>query len=98
MILVPHHPKAELFSQINFILTHIEALGHADFYVDWTHETPYSGDKGDNLFEELFLQTGGDDGTGPIVRNWPHYRYTWKNANTLYLTNSCWRNDLHECW
>lgn len=98
MILIPHHPKAGLFSQINFILTHIEALGHADFHVDWTHETPYSRDKGCNLFEELFIQTSSDDGSGPVVQEWPHYRYTWKEVDPLYLGGSQWRENLHDCW
>jgi len=98
MILVPHHPEAGLFSQINFVITQIEALGHDDFQVDWTSGTLYSDQGVDNLFEELFLPCGSEPGEGPVVRDWPHDRYTWRNADPLYLGGTRWREKLHECW
>jgi len=98
MILVPHHPEAGLFSQINFVITHIEALRDADFQVDWTSRTLYSADGEEDLFEKLFLPCGRGLGEGAVVTEWPHQRYTWRNADPLYLGNTRWRERLNQCW
>jgi len=98
MKLLAHGKDAGLFSQINFLVTHIEALGHAGFFVDWTKNTPYSDKEGENLFEFLFRQNQPAQPGETELAQWPHHRYTGAEAAHLYLTDRRWRRRLHECW
>jgi len=98
MILIPHSPEAGLFSQINFLITHIDTLGHAEFFVDWSEGILYSTGDGVNVFEELFVQNRVRDEDSEIVQEWPHHRYTGPGADPLYLSGSWWRARLHDCW
>jgi hypothetical protein len=98
MILSAHSSGAGLFSHINFVVTHIDALGHADFHVDWTEEIPYADCEGNNLFDLLFIQPPRGTGDHQILRTWPHYRYTGSDAASLYTGSLRWRWRLHDCW
>lgn len=97
MILAGHSRGAGLFSQVNFVVTHIEALGHAEFHVDWTEGTPYAGGSS-NVFDELFVQGRRAPEGHEVVRGWPHYRYTGADAAALYMRLNGWRWRLHQCW
>jgi len=98
MILIPHSPEAGLFSQINFLITYIDTLGHAEFFVDWSGGILYSTGDGTNVFEELFVQNRVRDEESEIVQEWPHHRYTGPGADPLYLSGNWWRARLHDCW
>lgn len=99
MILAPHTADAGLFSQINFVITHIHHLQSAEFHVDWTGGTPYAQGEGINLFDCLFHQPHRPhQAGGRIVREWPHHKFTGDATDSLYLGASDWRWELHDCW
>lgn len=88
---------AGLFSHLNFIITKIDELGHADFHVDWTEGNPYVDDKRANLFDFLFQQKVQANHS-KCQTSWPHYSFTGNNAANLYLKINNWRWRLHHCW
>lgn len=91
-------PGAGLFSHLNFVVTHIDELGHSGFHVDWTNGNPYVDDEGGNLFDALFAQNCERELDCPLIREWPHHRYTGSNAAALYVGPSKWRWRLYHCW
>jgi hypothetical protein len=91
------NPEAGLFSHLNFVITHIDNLDGAKFYVDWTEGNPYVSGAG-NLFDELFVQSDEFEPEAPLVRQWPHQRYTGSQADSLYRGTGQWRWRLHRCW
>lgn len=89
---------AGLFSHLNFVVTHIDTLGHAAFHVDWTDGNPYVSGESGNVFDKLFIQSLHPSDDDPLIEEWPHHRYTGANADGLYRGSSKWRWHLHHCW
>ena len=97
MILIPHHGRAGLFSQLNKLLTIMEHRQTADIHVDWTTGTlygrPHEGNVFEHLFEQLVPLRHGDE----RVDRWPHSRYTGPNVSRQY-PHTAWRTSLNAWW
>ena len=91
---------AGLFSNINKVITCMEMYWNVR--VDWSnpdnfYKVPEGHDQ--NLWNHLFEPIGQvlDEPTDDII-NYPHQRYTYKEAHALYQAGDDWRHELNKHW
>jgi hypothetical protein len=90
------HPWGGLFSQINKVITC--ALAYEQFHVDWSTGGMYGFPEDGNVWNHLFSPTSAPDEECDVIVNYPHYRFTGRDAGYLYLRPEPWRAELHKVW